>query len=283
MVKCPACGHRVRVPGEPRPQPQTADDESGKLQWQGKTNREIGRELRRRRPRDQQKKEIQDTRRAMSSLMPRYDSLTLFALSFGFLLLFWIRSESQPMPLPFVDDVSTSDVVGLLGQILGRVLAGYATVLIPPAVIGMLLSLVGVFYPRPKPKAIKWLMLCFAVVATGGTGLYAGYVAFASARGWLMVFPVWNMITAVLPPVLFRAGLLDADIVLDTPARISQVVATMIAVTVLLLVCLYGFQLDWALSYSICVGYVMSLNHRITDLFGRAPVDQEAAFASRTL
>ncbi|HNY77072.1 MAG: hypothetical protein RBS72_01245 [Sedimentisphaerales bacterium] len=287
QVKCPACGHTIRVKPTAEPEPQTKqtvyDAPAEALDWRGKSDREIARELRKHRPLTEQEERRRAIRQTLSPFMPHYDSLTLFALSWAFLLLLLLGPNASPSrytlgsrytsgaraPAPQGPNEPLVRVIWSVGQ--------QFMVLTPLAGIGMVLSLVGVFYPRPKPKTVKWLMLCFAVMVTGGTGIYAGYIWFTTARGWLLVFPASNILSAAVPLLLFRAGLLDTEVILDTTARLSQVVVTLVVTVVLLATCLYVFRLHWAIAYSICVAYTMSLNHAITDVFGGGKIAKEVA------
>lgn len=63
---------------------------------------------------------------------------------------------------------------------------------------GMVCSLVNVFLQREKPHFEKRAMLWFAVLATGGTGLYAGWLMLDRTPGWLMIFPAWNILNGAL-------------------------------------------------------------------------------------
>jgi hypothetical protein len=195
-----------------------------------------------------------NVRRALSPALPRYDELTLFALSATFLLLLAINPAMQK-DLPRV---------GLLLR------DARISLLVGAAAVGMVFSLFGIFFPFPKPELIKWSMLAFAVAVTAGTGAYAGYVMLKTTRGWLIVFPAWNIINAVTLLSLFGQGLMGPDCILDRRAKFGQVVLTVACISILLAVCEYGFQLHWALTYSVCVGYTMSLHHAITDVFGGA-------------
>jgi DNA-directed RNA polymerase subunit RPC12/RpoP len=287
QVKCPACGHTIRVkPADARTHADREEsrEDTGPTDgpnWQGMSDREIARELRKRRPLTEQEQKRQATRRALSPFMPHYDSLTLFALSSTFLVLLLLGPNVSPSRYTLGSRYTVGSRVPTPqrpSEPLVRVvwsLAGHFAVLVPLAGIGMILSLLGVFYPKPKPEMVKWLMLCFAVVVTGGTGIYAGYIWLTTTRGWLVVFPAWNILNAAIPLLLFRAGLLDTELILDTAARLSQVVVTLIVTTALLALCLYVFKLHWAIAYSICVGYTMSLNHAITDVFGGGEVAGE--------
>lgn len=255
---CPACGHRLRIPkpataaAEPAKvaEPSAAQNEA-KL-WEGRSNKEIGKLLLKRRPLTAGAGAHEATREAMSPLLPRYDELTLFALSLTFLLLLAINPEIK-------DD---------LPKAMMHVHDGRIQIMLAVAGIGMAFSLFGIFVRCPKPELVKWPMLVFAVVVTAGTGIYAGYVTLQNSRGWLMVFPAWNIINGALLLLLFRMGVLDADCILDRAAKFSQVVLTVICVAILLAVCQYGFKLHWAITYSVCIGYTMSLHHGIADVLG---------------
>jgi hypothetical protein len=257
---CPACGHRLLIPKPPTPSEETAEPDSPAAisnqaqRWDGKSNKEIAKLLLRDRLLKPGHQERTTVGLAVSPLLPRYDELTLFALSVTFLLLLVINPATQ-RELPRV-------------ALLLR--NGRISLLVAVAAVGMVFSLFGIFFPFPKPRLVKWPMLAFAVAVTAGTGAYAGYIMLKTTRGWLIIFPVWNIISAVMLLSLFGQGLLDPDCILDRRAKFWQVALTLVCVSILLAVCEYGFQLHWALTYSICVGYTMSLHHAITDVFGGA-------------
>jgi len=257
---CPACGHRLLIPKPPAPSEETTAPESPvprpeqAQSWEGKSNKEIAKLLLQgglRVPTGQERATI---REALSPLLPRYDELTLFALSVTFLLLLAISPDMQK-------DLPRAALLLRDERIL---------LLVGAASVGLVFSLLSIFFPFPKPQLVKWPMLAFAVVVTAGTGLYTGYVTITTARGWLLVFPAWNIINGVLLVALFSQGLLDPTCILDRRAKFWQVVLTLICVGILLAVCEYGFQLHWAITYSICVGYTMSLHHALTDVLGGA-------------
>lgn len=260
---CPACGHRLLIPKPPAPSEETAAPDPPATTptqtqlWEGKSNKEIAKLLLRDRllkPGDQDRANI---RQAISPALPRYDELTLFTLSTTFLLLLAI-SPAMQKDLP--------KVAMLLRD--GRI-----SLLVGAAAVGMVFSLFGIFFPFPKPELVKWPMLAFAVVVTAGTGLYTGYVTFTTTPRWLIVFPAWNIINAVMLLTLFGQGLPGPNCILDRRAKFWQVVLTLVCVGLLLGACEYGFRLHWAITYSICVGYTMSLHHAITDVFGGADDD----------
>lgn len=77
-------------------------------------------------------------------------------------------------------------------------------------------------------------MLLFAVLVTGGTGLYAGWLMLDRSRGWLIIFPVWNIVNGALLLVLARLRIIDTDCIVDEKATFGQVLLTAIVVPILL-------------------------------------------------
>jgi DNA-directed RNA polymerase subunit RPC12/RpoP len=271
-IKCPACGHKIRI--RPADRKRSPDAGSTRTQdWQCMSDREIARELREAEASTGYVDRRLMMRQALSPFMPHYDSLTLFALSSAFILLLLLGPGIKPPP-------ALEGRASALLRVAPHFVA-FVGFLIPLAGIGMVLSLVGVFYTKPKPDAVKWLMLCFAVVVTAGTGIYAGFIWFTTTHGWLVVFPAWNVLNATIPLVLFREGLLDTELIVDTVARFWQVAVTLVVTTAIVALCVYYFRLHWAITYSICVSYTMSLNHAITDVFGGGEIAEEAQQSGR--
>lgn len=260
---CPVCGHELLLPHPARApgKASTAGDAPASQEeaapWERMTNKEIARLLLKNRPVTEADRSRAVAKAAASPLLPRYDELTLFVLSTAFLMLLGISPEIKA-------DLSNA---------MWFVHDGRIIVVLSVAVIGMVLSLFGIFVKGPKPDLVKWPMLIFAVSITAGTGIYAGYVTLKNAQGWLIVFPAWNIINGVLLLAMLRAGLMGTDCIIDRRAKFSQVVVALVCVGVVLGVCEHLFRLHWAITYSICVGYTMGLHHGLTSVFGTAAVE----------
>ena len=256
-VECSACGHSVKVrerkAGDAlKPVPQAdGPEKEGASYWAGRSDREIAESLLPRAMTKEQRQE-QAVKKAFSFLTPRYDDLTLFALSLSFLLLWLIDASLRR-------DLTRVFLEGWSGDI---------TIWLIIALIGMVLSLVNVFLQRDKSDLEKSTMLIFAVVVTAGTGLYAGWIMLHQSQGWLLIFPAWNILNAGLLLLLFRLGIVDADCIVDEPAGFAEVVITAFCVPVLLTVCHYWFELHWTVTFSIAVAYTLSLHNGIRDVFG---------------
>jgi DNA-directed RNA polymerase subunit RPC12/RpoP len=256
-IECPACGHSVAVHqrklGDALRPIRDADEEEQKKasSWEQKSDREIAERLLPKAMTNQEQQE-QAVKKAFSFLTPRYDDLTLFALSLSFLLLWLINADLRR-------DLTKVFLEGWSGDI---------TIWLIVAVIGMALSLINVFLQREKSDFEKSTMLIFAVVVTAGTGLYAGWIMLHESKGWLLIFPAWNILNGGLLLLLFRLGVVDTDCIVDEQASFAEVVLTAICVPVLLTVCHYWFELHWAVTFSIAVAYTMSLHNGIRDVFG---------------
>ncbi|MBN1359510.1 MAG: hypothetical protein JW993_02910 [Sedimentisphaerales bacterium] len=228
------------------------------------SNKQIAKALLKK-PLSPQEQERVTARRALLLVLPHYDNLTLFALSMALLLLVLTGSITVKIPEPLTVDSSLPEVfVALAGQLL----TGFAG-LFGLAAIGMIVSLFGVFLRGPKPQPLKFLMLAFAVLATGGTGIYAGMAILEGVHSWpMMIFPLWNIVSGITLLFLFRTGLMDPDCVLDRRPSGWQVIVTLVSISLLLAICRYALHLHWAITYSICVCYALSFNHTLQEWFG---------------
>lgn len=279
LAKCPACGHRLRVPRVDVAQPPSAGDvgdppleaevshrepEANADRWAGMSDKQIAKALLKK-PLTPEQKQRQATRRALRPLMPQYDNLTLFALSAAFVGLGLTGSISLAPPAPVTADSSLADWFAAFAHELADQFAGLFFL----AAVGMVVSLFSVFWRGPKPRSMKFFMLSFGILATGGTGIYAGFVILEQVHAWpMMIFPLWNILNGAVLVVLFHTGLMDPDCVVDRRPTAAQVAVTVVAISLLLGVCRYALHLHWAIAYSICVCYTMSLNHSLHDVFG---------------
>jgi DNA-directed RNA polymerase subunit RPC12/RpoP len=255
-VECPACGHTFAVSRHkpdvtPRSAPGACTDASDEGEkWAGKSNEEITERLLSR-PVSKEERDRRAAKVLLLPLLPRYDDLTLFALSLAFLLLVLISAElRQDLARAFSAELGTHYVLLLL-----------------LAVLGMVCSFVNVFLQRKRYEFEKQAMLAFAVLVTAGTGIYAGYLMLDRSQGWLMVFPAWNILDGGLLLLLARAGIVDTECITDEKATFKQVLITAIAVPILLTTCLFLFDLYWATTFSIATAYTMNLHKTLRYLF----------------
>jgi hypothetical protein len=289
--KCPACNHTFFIPDMARVREEmSAEEERRRMAayWAGKSDEEIAQSLLNGHAGEalhHEGKGAQDEERAAlikkrqeeywahksdeeiveilleggeeaevtrPFFFPRYDDLTLFTLSVTLLFLLMTNGQLQNSLVTFL----TSGYQHLGFYVLLAMWAG-----------GMVLSMVTVFFDRRKSDFEKHLLLIFAVGITAGTGIYAGILMFESFRSWLLIFPIWNILSGVILILYFRTGVVTTKCISDEHASFVDIVTSLIAMTILLAVCQYVFKLHWVYTYSIAVCYTMSLHSVLQDFF----------------
>ena len=260
-IKCYDCGHSIivrRKESDDTHKSSIKDDIDTKSNydnfWEGKSNQEIAVWLNNHSSAPEQEREAA-ARQALSLSFARFDDLTLFSLSFAFVLVLLMNLDQMK------DKVRVVLFVSLMLSRIGPFLAS--------AILGMALSLLSIFVRHEKYEFEKWLMLLFAVLVTTGTGVYSGIVMFKEDMSWLIIFPLWNIINGIILLIAYRIGLLNTNSITSEKAGRFQVVVSITTITLVLILCERMFNLHWAISYSIAVSYTLSLHNVIQDIFGK--------------
>lgn len=193
-------------------------------------------------------------------LIPTYDEASLFLMSVAFLLLL------------ATDPGCRADWSSLLarGWSPGRI----CFVLLFP--VGLLVSLVRVFSRRPASRVEKVLLVGFGVGLNALTGVWAGLWVLEHTRGWMLVFPVWNIASAVLLVLMYRLGYVDERNLVDRNAPRVSLVAGVLVVLLTWLVAGRILGAYWAVTLSLCVAYATNVNALLARLLVRGPARREA-------
>ena len=185
-IECSGCGHSVTVRRKQSDDTQKSsverdiNTESNDANFlEEKNNQQIANWLDSQNVNQGQRKNLA-ARRELSLSMARFDDLTLFSLSFAFVLLLWMNLGEMKINLT---------VLILLSR-FGLFLA--------LAMLGMALSLISIFVRHEKYEFEKWLMLLFALLVTTGTGVYSGIVMLEEGISWLIIFPLWNIFNSII-------------------------------------------------------------------------------------
>jgi hypothetical protein len=177
-------------------------------------------------------------------LIPRYDEISLFTMSVAFILLYLTDEELRIDAYKFVyTDID---------------IRGYFFIFI--VFSGMVLSLIHIILKREKTDIEKTLMLIFAIMVNGLSGIAAGSYMLKNAHGVLMIFPIWNIINGVLLLLMFRLNFIDESCIVGENTPIFKTIVGSIAVFSAFYVCQYMFELYWAVTFSICVAYATNLS-----------------------
>ncbi len=185
--------------------------------------------------------------------IPRYNELALFLMSIAFVLLFFIHADLRAasyMPLTSNFNLRILIAMGLF-------------------VLGIMFSLYHVFTTREKTEGEKAVMLFFAAIVNGLSGIAAGMHILKDSHGILIVFPIWNIVNGALLLLLYRLEYIDESSIIDDNATTFQVISGSMVVVAILIVCRFIFKMYWAVTFSICVTYASNLNGILQSLFSR--------------
>ena len=193
--------------------------------------------------------------RIFKLFIPSFDELSLFLMSAAFLVLYiadpTLRTESYE-----------------------RVLSGFHVwilVLLALFVAGLVFSIYHVFTAKEKSYPAKCLMLYFAVMANYVSGLAAAvYIIQHESLGWLIVFPVWNMLGGVVLLFMGGFGVIDEAYISDEDVRPPHALVGLFFLCLILGICQFYFHMYWAITFSICVGYATTLSRTVQWLCGLA-------------
>jgi hypothetical protein len=249
MGKCPKCKHDVHVPYPPKDRPVISTDPSER---EKKAKAElalmnVATDL------------PEDTAELIEEkagwFIPVYDELALFLTAVTLLLLYAVNAAMREQIHNWI------------------VTHNYVWVYIMAMIFlcGLGLSVYHVFTTREKTDAEKWGMLIFAVLANAVSGIVAGLYVLKSdtARNWLLVFPVWNIINGAMLILMLRLRVIDEECISDRDATASEVIIGLIAVLVIFIFCNYVFNLHWAITFSICTIYATSFDKALQSVFPR--------------
>jgi len=259
---CPACKHTIFIPKTDSsfqtsgPRGREKSYRRDPEYWKNKSDAQIAEELFKGQEEfycDENERQRIFIRKILYFMIPTYDEITLFTFSFAFLFLLLISSSMRE---------DTKTIISFKYDIR-------LTIAFFISLIGMVMSLFNIFFERVKYDFEKWLLLAFAVFVSGGTGFYAGRIMLQSSSGWQLIFPIWNIFNSLALLFLFRLRVISIQCVIDEKPKISYVVISMVSVIILLCLCNYTFRLHWAISYSVCICYTMSLLKAVHDVLGK--------------
>jgi len=176
--------------------------------------------------------------------IPQYDEIVLFTMSFTcvLLLITGILSNYQELQIDPPREYDPRIVAAIFIFIAGLVLSLYHAVI-----------------QRPKSQLEKSFMLFFAVLVNAFSGFMASGYDLTGTSGWLIVFPLLNMVNSVLLLVMWRARAFDESCISDRHAQRGQVVLAAAIVLALYYLCHVIYNLIWIQTFSICLVYSTNL------------------------
>jgi hypothetical protein len=184
---------------------------------------------------------IQDQRGFCRFFIPQYDEIVLFAMSFTCVLL--LVTGALSVNYQKIALVPPQEYDPRIIAASGIFIAGLA------------LSLYHAVVLRPATQLQKSFMLFFAVIVNAFSGFMASGYELTGTSGWLIVFPILNMVNSVLLLIMWRARAFDESCIIDRHAQKGQVVLAAAIVLGLYYLCHVVYNLIWIQTFSICLVY----------------------------
>jgi hypothetical protein len=128
------------------------------------------------------------------------------------------------------------------------------------------LSLYHAFSKRKKSSIEKMLLLLFAVLMSGFSGIWAGTYLLGHEKGIFLFFPIWNILNGYFLIVYLKESGMDDNRISDEDATLLEVLISATIATGLFLISKYFFHHNWAITFSLCVAYSTNLNGPIVSL-----------------
>jgi len=183
--------------------------------------------------------------------LPHYDELSLFSISYVCTLLFLVNIKSFSLENT---EFTVSYDAFLLAMLCLILLSGY------------LLSFYHAFTDRRKTLIEKKLMLVYAAIVCGFSGIWSGTYMLVESPNMLIVFPIWNIISGWILLGALREGSLTEENVGDENVRFGQVASNTIIISCVFFFCYIFLKLNWAATFSICLVWVTTLNGSINQV-----------------
>jgi hypothetical protein len=179
--------------------------------------------------------------------VPRYNTLSLFLMSIAFLLLYFINPELNAFAYRC-----------LIEEFDPKLFPFYTLFFL--FIAGITFSIFHVFMRGQQSDDEKSVMLYFAVMVNGLSGLLAGARLLQTSHGYLSVFPLWNILNSLLLLLLYWIQQLDESAIIEGKAPPRQILVGGLTVLVVFLLCQFAFHLHWTLTFSVCVCYATNVN-----------------------
>jgi hypothetical protein len=184
-------------------------------------------------------------------LIPNYDKLSLFLMAVVFVVLYFANGKMQ-------EDIT---------RFLMRLDIWRRYIYIGLFMLAMLLCLYNVFTSRKKTDIEKSIMLVFAITINAATGVIAGLYMLKECPGWLLVFPVWNILNSAIIILMQYIDFFDESQISDRDATKTEVIIGLVAILIIFYICNNVFKLHWAITYSICIIYTTSFDRGLQSVF----------------
>jgi DNA-directed RNA polymerase subunit RPC12/RpoP len=188
-------------------------------------------------------------KRWFNFLIPTYDELSVFLISVSLVLMAASNSAMRSF-------------------IWGCILDDWRNIILSLIMfIALCFCLYQPFVMRRKNIGEKTIMLGVAVIVNGGTGILAGNYMLEHTVGWLVIFPVWNIINGLMLLAMFRYKIIDYRNISDRDTNTAEIILGAVVILTILIICNFVYKMYWAVTLSFCVIYATSLSKAFRTAF----------------
>jgi len=200
-----------------------------------------------------------ETRRTLIKIgiIPIYKEISLYLIALTAILLFVTNFDFSH----FI----RADLV--YGKKFGGTIIKYFFMIVF-YIIGLIASMYFAF-TKKTPHFCKYPMIVFAVLTNAGVGIWASCLILNQYTGkaYLLLFPIYNLLSALVSLILLRASVINESCVSDENATPMEVIIGSAAVIIVIVICQYMLKYFWALTYSVCLTYAYLFNKLATRIF----------------
>lgn len=185
-------------------------------------------------------------------LLPSYDESSIFLLNFVFILLFAFNRTCRTEIFSFYRRPTGGDSRGYV----------YAILIALMFIGGVSASIYHIFAKGEKGELAETLMKFSAMLLTGVAGLACGLYLLKNDINWLIFSPAINVVMGVI--LLYQIGFIE-DVHFDQKdSSFLQIFLGLLACIGLIIYFNFYHKYYWAITFSLCVNYVINCNHFIS-------------------
>jgi len=190
-------------------------------------------------------------------LIPSYDEISMFLMSVTVVLVGVCSANVRAYLRSFMSSVPALAFIGLyaLMYVFGLVLSGY-----------------HIFCFKDTAATEKYLMLFFAVITNGVSGLVGAVYVLRHSMILFAVFPILNIVSGGVLILMLWVDTIDRDCIDERDGTPLQALVGLVVEVALFAVCTLVFKLNWAVTFSICIAYATNVNHIVQGVFRRSGV-----------
>lgn len=178
-------------------------------------------------------------------------SLFLFGFSFWFLLLINSNFRSEAF-LFFQDFYEYHDAIR------GVLFTAMAVLLMFG---GLLISAIYSFSNEKMEKSDADTLILFAVVVEILVGLAAGHYLLRTAKGLWAIFPIMNIINALLLFIFWRQGIVDGSLVINERPERREIILGISAILTICFISNFLLNNYWVITFSVCLVYIVNVHN----------------------